>query len=93
MRRCWLIGWTLALALGTWPAVCCGQVGKETPTGEQLHLGRVNFPTGCSSDAQPLIEKGVALLHSFQYQEAQQTFADAESRDGKCDMAILGKAM
>ena len=37
-------------------------------------LGRVNFPTTCSADAQPSMETAVALLHSFQYQQADQSF-------------------
>src|SRR5437879_1021936 len=56
-------------------------------------LGKVNFPTSCTSDVQPLIERGVALLHSFQYKESEQTFADAATKDPKCAMAHWGKAM
>ncbi len=56
-------------------------------------LGKVNFPTTCSADAQPAIEKGVALLHSFQYKESEQTFTEAATRDPKCAMAHWGKAM
>jgi hypothetical protein len=59
----------------------------------QTHLGKVNFPTSCSAEAQPLLEKGLALLHSFQYMEARQTFEEAEARDAKCAMAHWGKAM
>jgi hypothetical protein len=40
-----------------------------------------------------MIEKGVALLHSFQYKESEQTFADAATREPKCAMAHWGKAM
>jgi hypothetical protein len=56
-------------------------------------LGKVTFPTSCSAGVQPTIEKAVALLHSFQYKESEQTFADAASRDPKCAMAHWGKAM
>ncbi len=56
-------------------------------------LGKVNFPTSCSADVQATIEKGVALLHSFQYKESEQTFTEAASRDPKCTMAHWGKAM
>ncbi|HKW65480.1 MAG TPA: hypothetical protein VJN89_23215 [Candidatus Acidoferrum sp.] len=56
-------------------------------------LGKVNFPTLCSSEVQPTIEKGVALLHSFQYKESEQTFAEAATREPKCAMAHWGKAM
>lgn len=57
------------------------------------HLGKVDFRTSCSAEAQPLFEKGVALLHSFQYKEALQTFEAAEVSDNTCAMAHWGKAM
>jgi tetratricopeptide (TPR) repeat protein len=56
-------------------------------------LGQVNFPTSCAQQAQPLMETGVALLHSFQYQQADQTFSEAAKRDPKCALAYWGKAM
>ena len=56
-------------------------------------LGKVNFPTSCTAEVQPTIEKGVALLHSFQYKESQQTFSDAATKEPKCAMAHWGKAM
>jgi len=40
-----------------------------------------------------MIEKGLALLHSFQYKESEQTFTDAATREPKCAMAHWGKAM
>jgi len=63
----------------------------QTPVAD--HLGKVDFPTSCSASVQPLLEKGLALLHSFQYQEAQQTFAEVRSREPKCAMAHWGAAM
>ena len=65
----------------------------QTSGPAQAQLGKVNFPTSCSTEVQPLIEKGVALLHSFQYMEAHQTFAAVETGDPKCAMAHWGKAM
>jgi tetratricopeptide (TPR) repeat protein len=63
------------------------------PAAPPDQLGNVNFPTSCSAEVQPRIEKGVALLHSFQYKESEQTFADAATREPKCAMAHWGKAM
>jgi hypothetical protein len=40
-------------------------------------LGTVNFPTSGSPQIQPMIERAVALLHSFQYDEADHTFDEA----------------
>ncbi len=56
-------------------------------------VGQVDFPNSCSPEAQGTIEKGLALLHSFQYEESAQTFAQAAQRDGQCAMAHWGKAM
>src|SRR5436190_212555 len=56
-------------------------------------LGTVVFPTSCASTVQPNIERGVALLHSFQYEEAAQEFDAAAHRDASCAMCHWGKAM
>jgi len=56
-------------------------------------LGKVEFPTSCAAEAKPMIEKGLALLHSFQYTESGKTFADAAARDPKCAIAYWGEAM
>ena len=56
-------------------------------------LGKVDFPTSCAAEVQPSLEKGLALLHSFQYTESEKTFADASTRDPKCAIAHWGKAM
>jgi len=56
-------------------------------------LGTVHFPVSCTAEAQKTFEKGVALLHSFWYEEAEKTFVDAEKQDAKCAMAYWGEAM
>ncbi len=56
-------------------------------------LGKVDFQTSCAAEVQPSLEKGLALLHSFQYTESEKTFADASTRDPKCAIAHWGKAM
>jgi tetratricopeptide (TPR) repeat protein len=57
------------------------------------HLGKVDFPSSCSPAAQPLLEKGAALLHSFQYLQSENTFGEAVKQDAKCALAHWGKAM
>jgi tetratricopeptide (TPR) repeat protein len=59
----------------------------------EAQLGKINFRTSCSPAAQPEIEKAVALLHSFQYQQSEQTFGDVAEQDPRCAMAYWGKAM
>lgn len=59
----------------------------------QDQLGTVHFPVTCSPDSQKAFEKGVALLHSFWYEEAEKTFIDIEKQDPKCAMAYWGESM
>jgi tetratricopeptide (TPR) repeat protein len=59
----------------------------------QGQLGTVHFPVSCTPDAQKTFEKGVALLHSFWYEEAEKAFLDVEKQDPKCAMAYWGEAM
>jgi tetratricopeptide (TPR) repeat protein len=61
--------------------------------GRSDGVGKVNFPTNCSSSVQGVMETGLALLHSFQYEEAEQAFADAARIDPGCTLAYWGKAL
>ncbi len=56
-------------------------------------LGKVSFPISCSADSQKPFERGVALLHSFGYEEAEAQFADIAQKDPACAMAHWGIAM
>src|SRR5712671_3448192 len=68
-------------------------VDRQGPIAGAPQLGRVNFPTSCAAEAQPSMETGVALLHSFQYKQADQSFSEAAKRDPKCAFAYWGQAM
>jgi Tfp pilus assembly protein PilF len=84
---------TISLTLSMQAVFAMAQEQAGASRSDRSHLGKVYFPTSCSSEAQPLLEKGLALLHSFQYTEARQTFEQAQARDRKCAMAHWGKAM
>src|SRR5579864_2640937 len=56
-------------------------------------LGTVNFPSSCTPEAQKTVEHGVALLHSFQYQQVEQAFGEAARQDPHCAIAYWGEAM
>ncbi|MGB0034873.1 MAG: hypothetical protein WBP79_05310, partial [Candidatus Acidiferrales bacterium] len=64
----------------------------QAASAQSDHLGKIDFPTSCSPQAQATIVKGVALLHSFQYMQSEQTFADSAKQDPQCAMAQWGKA-
>lgn len=61
--------------------------------GVTAQVGQVNFPTSCAAEVRSTIETGVALLHSFQYEESRQTFSKAAKQDPNCAMAYWGQAM
>jgi hypothetical protein len=56
-------------------------------------IGRVAFTTSCTAKAQEPFERGVALLHSFWYEQAQKEFDVAAAADPTCAMAHWGRAM
>jgi tetratricopeptide (TPR) repeat protein len=63
----------------------------EDLTAEQL--GTVHFPVSCSASSQKAFERGVALLHSFWYEEAEKEFVQIAKDDPACAMAHWGVAM
>jgi len=56
-------------------------------------IGSVHFKTSCAKQVETSFNRGVALLHSFQYEQARGVFADVSSRDASCAMAQWGVAM
>ena len=56
-------------------------------------LGTVSFPTSCSPSVQKAFERGVALLHSFEYEVAQHQFEQVAQSDPQCAMAYWGQSI
>jgi tetratricopeptide (TPR) repeat protein len=56
-------------------------------------LGTVVFPVSCAPSTQKPFERGVALLHSFWYEEAEKEFQQIATDDPRCAMAHWGVAM
>jgi tetratricopeptide (TPR) repeat protein len=56
-------------------------------------IGKVSFPTTCDESVQEGFERGVALLHSFWYEEAQKSFKEVLDQDPHCAIAYWGQAM
>jgi len=63
------------------------------PAGDPEKLGNVSFSTSCAPAAQKQFQRGVAMMHSFWYEEAERTFNDAAQADPGCAMAYWGLAM
>src|SRR6266704_2571469 len=56
-------------------------------------IGRVVFPVSCTPEAQTRFERAVALLHSFWYERAADSFREAVVADTACAMGYWGQAM
>jgi tetratricopeptide (TPR) repeat protein len=68
----------------------CGSVPQP---GDLRAAGKVEFPISCAPSVQPEFSRGVALLHSFFYEEARRVFTSLAENDPKCAMAQWGIAM
>jgi len=65
----------------------------EHPAGDPTKLGKVNFPVACDVSVQAQFSSAVAMLHSFWYEKASETFAAVAEKDPTCGMAYWGIAM
>ena len=63
---------------------------KEVKTD---YLGTVNLRVSGSAKALPHFEKGLLLLHSFEYEDAREAFLEGQKADPKMGMAYWGEAM
>lgn len=65
--------------------VLCGPPDKQ--------FGSVEFETSCSGKIKRDFNLALALLHSFEYDEAEKVFAKIISEEPECAMAYWGVAM
>ena len=68
-------------------AAHAAEIGKAP---EQL--GKVSFANSCAPEAQPSLERGVALLHSFWFKEGIAAFQQTLAADPGCAIAYWGIA-
>ena len=70
-------------------ATAHASVGSSQTTG----LGKVSFPNSGARRAQAPFLRGLALLHSFEYEDAAEAFRDAQRLDTAFAMAYWGEAL
>ncbi|HSL70504.1 MAG TPA: tetratricopeptide repeat protein [Longimicrobiales bacterium] len=78
--------------------VCAGGAAAQErhshPTGDQARaLGDVSFANTGAPAAQVPFHRGLALLHSFEYEEAAEAFREASKTDPGFAMAYWGEAL
>ena len=85
----------LAVTLLSSAALADGPQDKDHPHEDltKTQLGTVHFPVSCAESVQEPFQRGVALLHSFWYEEAEKEFLDIAKNDPACAMAHWGVAM
>jgi hypothetical protein len=85
LRRIYLnLAVTLAVAFHLMPSAF---------SAEKAQLGDVHFPISCKAEVQPRFDSGLALLHSFEFKEAEEAFRAVENDDPKCVIAAWGIAL
>ncbi|MGH9758985.1 MAG: hypothetical protein ACRD4M_14705, partial [Candidatus Acidiferrales bacterium] len=57
------------------------------------HLAKISFSTSCSPGVEAQFGQGIALLHSFEYDQASRQFQAVTHSDPSCAMAYWGQAM
>ena len=88
---------TSILVLAAAALVARGAAAQEHDHAHHAHdaadLGEVRFPITCAEPVRAAFSRGVALLHSFGYEDAREAFAAAAAQDPECGIAHWGVAM
>lgn len=74
-------------------ALLAATFGAGPSTADVSGLGRVDFDTSCSADAQAEFDDGITLLHHMMYLQAEAAFGRAAAVDPACAMAQWGIGM
>src|SRR5215510_1203447 len=93
MRSRWVRLVCLIAVVNTLFLLRHAQCATTPEPGDLRGVGKVTFPITCAPEVQSDFARGVALLHSFFYEEARRVFTSVAERDPKCAMAQWGIAM
>src|SRR6266704_1677976 len=66
---------------------------QEHEHGFAEQVGHVTFPVSCNAEARRHFEHGMALLHSFWWDQASAAFRAVIAADSTCAMAYWGLAL
>src|SRR4051812_36682297 len=82
----------VAVLLLCFPLTLLADQGHQHHFDANEKLGTVHFRISCKGQ-QAAFERGVALLHTFWYDQAAAQFKDIATRDPECAIAYWGEAM
>jgi tetratricopeptide (TPR) repeat protein len=93
-RLCWFALFAFVLLFNIFVAAADDEHGHMHHEDlNETQLGLVHFPVSCTPAVQKPFQRGVALLHSFWYEEAEKEFDEIAKDDPRCAMAHWGIAM
>jgi tetratricopeptide (TPR) repeat protein len=96
LKQRWRVMYALlirAFLVCSLPLVTAAPSFGEDHAGKHAEqLGKVSFANSCDAAVQPSFERGIALLHSFWWQEGRQTFLKVLDQDPTCAVAAWGVA-
>jgi tetratricopeptide (TPR) repeat protein len=81
----------VVLAVFLCAVVLADQIHNHSDLSQKV--GKVSFPISCSKTAQDKVEHGIALMHSFLFDDAEDQFKEATTEDSTCAMAYWAEAM
>jgi tetratricopeptide (TPR) repeat protein len=81
----------ILLPILLFPTLFNAQEAHNHPAPEKL--GKISFPVSCKPEVQEQFNRGVALLHSFAYADAETAFQHVARLDPQCAIAHWGAAM
>jgi hypothetical protein len=86
--RCVAVALTVLLAA---PWTAAAQHDRHAALGDKL--GTVHFETSCAASTRADFDRAVALLHSFEYRPAMESFNKVLAADSSCAIAYWGVAL
>ena len=85
---CMSIAISMLVSMLALPAIAAAQHDQHGAAGEKL--GTVHFETSCSPSTRADFDRAVALLHSFEFRSAMETFNKVLAADASCAVAYWG---
>jgi tetratricopeptide (TPR) repeat protein len=87
------IPWILAFSLILSSSAALAHEEDDAQRGQPEQLGEVSFPISCSAQAQKDFDRGMALFHSFWWDEAAKTFGGITQKEPDCAIGYWGSAL
>lgn len=87
-----------AILLAIWIGAAAGQDDPSSADHHdhvlsEMEVGSVYFANSCANGVQTNIQRAVALLHSFEYEQTRAAFIEIAKQDPHCAIAYWGVAM